>query len=330
MLGHYVSALEYVGGAIEWQGPSSNRGAGIILHTEEVIDPDKLPTWMRRWAARPSMDPGLDRVPDAALGVASAHIDFEALVEVLRAMTPSSGQRKLDNLLLSLSGLMLGRDLKAEILPKIGPAAFAYVATNPDSGQGRGLSYVLSVDLKEEPGKNGVAAALANGLRTFLALYALDEKHGHGQLEVESREIQGVSITTLSPTSPFAYAFGQGRLVIGGTAESVARAIRSEVPTNRHFSQLRAAYFPQAETFLCVDLETVRTFAESHRAAIARRLASRNKKSVEDAQRDLDLALALMGEFRDVFVTSTIAPDARSTHRMLGLIAPTESPTTRP
>ncbi|AGA29665.1 hypothetical protein [Singulisphaera acidiphila] len=330
MLSRYVDALEYIGCAIELRGASSDRGAGIILHTEEGINPDKLPLWMKRWAARPSIDPPLDRVPNSALGVASAHIDFEALEDVLRSMTPSSGQRRLDNLLLGLSGVMLGRDLRTEILPKLGPAVFAYLATTVDSGQGQGFSYVLSVALKGEPGKNGVAAALENGLRTFFALYALDEKHDHGQLEVESREIQGVSITALSPTSPFAFAFGQGRLVIGGIAEAVAGAIHSEASTNRRFSQLRATYFPQAETFLCIDLEKVRTFAESHRTAIARRLALRNEKTVENAQRELDLALALMGEFRDLFVTSVITPDARSAHRMLGLIAPTESPAKLP
>ncbi|WP_406700245.1 hypothetical protein V5E97_15595 [Singulisphaera sp. Ch08] len=330
MLSHYLNALEYVGGAIEWRKAAANRGGGIILHTEEVIDSAQLPSWMTRWANRASIEPAFNRVPTTALGVASAHVDFEALEMVIRSATPSSGQRKLDNVLLSLSGLMLGRNLRTEILPRLGPAVLSYVETNPDSGEGRGLSYVLSVDLKEEQGKNGVASALENGLRTLLAIYALDSKHGHGQLELESRQIQEVKVTNLSPNSPFAYAFGQGRLVIGGTAEAVARALSPQVSTNRSFSQLRADYFPKAETFLCIDLEKVRTFAENHRSTIARRLASRNKKAVEDAERDLDLALALMSEFGDLFVTTTIAPDSRSAHRMLGLVAPSEPRTTRP
>ncbi|SIN89298.1 hypothetical protein SAMN05444166_1478 [Singulisphaera sp. GP187] len=335
MLGHYLKALEYMGAAIEWRGTSSTStpdlGVGIILHTEEVIDSDKLSSWMKHWAARPGMDPVLDRVPSAALAVASAHFDFEAIEEVIRSMTPSSGQRKLDNLLLGLSGLLLGRDLRAEILPKLGPGVLAYVEANPGSGQSGGLSYVLSVDLKAEPGKPEVADALENGLRTFLALYALDAKHGNGQLELESREIiPKVAVTNLRPTSPFAFAVGQGRLVIGVTAEAVTRAIQPQAATHRNLSQLRAAYFSQAETFLCVDLEKVRAFAEAHRAAIARNLASRNKKPVEEAERDLELALGLMGEFRHLFVTSAIAPDARSAHRMLGLIAPPKPSATLP
>lgn len=331
ILVRYVSALEYLGAALEWRRSTPAQGAGLIFHTEEVIDPEKLPGWLKHWAARAAVAPALDQVPASALAVVSAHFDFEGIPEILRAITPSSGQRKLDNLLLSLRGILLGRDLGTEILPHLGPAVVAYVMTPTESARGRGLLYVLSLDLKEEPSKkNEVAAALENGFRTFLALYALDEKHGKGQLEVESREIQGFSITSLSPTSPFAFAIARGRLILGGTAEAIATAISSDTKPNRRFAQLRADYFPQAETFLCVDLEKVRIFVESRRTAIARRLAARNKKSVGESERELGIILSLMGEFRDVFVSSTIAPDARSAHRMLGLIAPQEPASTPP
>lgn len=320
MLAHYLNALDYVGAAIEWRGATSTRGAGIILHTEEVIDPAKVAAWAKQWAARPSIEPNLDRVPSSAIAVASAHVDFEGFEEFIRSLTPASGQRKLENGLRSVSGLMLGRDLRTAILPKLGPAVLAYMEPKRD----RGLSLVATIDVKDEAGGNGVAAALDNGLRTLLSIYALDSKHGDGQLQVETRELGGGRVTALTPSSPFAYALSQGRLVLGPTVESVARAIGSEASTNRGFAKLRATYFPSAETFLAADLERLRTYAESNRDAIARRIASRNRSTVENALRDLEQALSLMGLFHDAFLTSSITPDARSAHRMLGLVAPAE------
>ncbi len=131
-----------------------------------------------------------------------------------------------------------------------------------------------------------------------------------------------MTLTALSPASPFAYAVGRGRLVLGRTPASVARAL-SAPPADRLFTQLRAAYFPDAETFLCADLERIHRFADSHRAAIARRIATKNQGTLEGARRDLDQALALMGLFREAFVTSGLAADSRTAHRMLGLIVRT-------
>jgi len=45
LVGRYVSAMDYLGAALTWRD-------GIVLHTEEVLDPQKLDPWVRRWAAQ--------------------------------------------------------------------------------------------------------------------------------------------------------------------------------------------------------------------------------------------------------------------------------------
>lgn len=320
MLGRYVEALVYLGAAVEWRPGSPASRPALLLHTEEVIDPEKLPAWLRHWASRPAARPRLAEVPAGVLAAASAHVDFLALDEMIGALTPSQGQPRLDNLRLVLSGLMLGRDLRSAILPNLGPGVLAYLETQDAAGGAAGLSLVVSVDGIDNGGEAGIAAALDNSLRTILAAYALHAKHGRGQLQVESRLAGEVPVTALSPSSPFAYAVGHGRLVLARTAESVARAVSAERPAARHFLDLQARYFAGSETFLCADLEALHRFANSHRGAIARRIAAKHRSNPDDTRRDLDQALALMALFGDGFVTTRLASDARSAHRTLGLI----------
>jgi hypothetical protein len=317
LLSDYLTAVDYAGAALEWRD-------GFILREEEAINAGKLPLWLQHWARRPSITPRLDRVPSTALAMASAHVDAQALEEIVRELTPKASRRKLDNVLLALGGVMLGNDVKSAILPHLGPGTLAYL--EPPASRGAGFSLIAMVDLG---GEAGVASALDNALRTLLAVYALDLKHGDGQLQVETSESHGAKLTTLRPTSPFAYAVSADRLVLGKSAESVARALEPSSVPAAGFSRLRAAYFPEVETFVCADLEAIHRFADAHRQAFARRIASDRNSTPEQAARDLDRALALMALFRHAFVTSAISPDGQAIHRTAGLIARGAGPAPR-
>ncbi len=69
--------------------------------------------------------------------------------------------------------------------------------------------------------------------------------------------------------------------------------------------------------------------ADRLREPLLRRIAARRRAGPEAAARDLDQALALVALFRGAFVTSTMAADASSVHRTLGLIAREAAPATR-
>jgi hypothetical protein len=321
LVGRYLGAMDYLGAALQWRD-------GLVLQTEELLDPDKLDPWVRRWAARPpERAPSLSRVPATALAVASVQADFVALLDVLRLIIPEPQQQRLENLILTLNGLLLGRDLQAEILPQMGPGVIAYAEppgadrTSPEEG----FSKVFIVGLASA---TGLTDALENALQTFLSSYALDPRHGGGQLRLESREVAGRTVTALTPSSPLAFAVENDRLILGSTRAAVARALTSTTtPAAASLEALRTREFPQAGSFLWLDLARLHDDLVSRRPAIVARLAARNHSSVEKADRDLDQAVALTTLFQQAYATSRIEPDATAVHRALRLIArPTAAP----
>jgi hypothetical protein len=319
LLGRQVQAMDYLGAAIEWRD-------GVILHVEEALDPKKLDPWLRNWAAQTSSNPLAHALPSAALAVATAHVDFPAVLDVVRALMPESERPRLDNLLLALNGLLLGNDPTALLAyPHAGPGLLAYVEPPgaPDARPFLPVVFVVNLGEDQDPvagAEPAAAAPLDNALRTLLALRALDVKQGE-PLRVETREVGGRKVTMLSGSSPFAYAIASGRLVLGNSAEAVARAFTQPLRSNSGFTRLQATYFPKVESFACVDLEAVYQLADAHRPWLVRRIAAKHQQPEADAARDLDQALALVHLFRSAFLTSAIAPDATSIHRSLGLIA---------
>jgi hypothetical protein len=136
--------------------------------------------------------------------------------------------------------------------------------------------------------------------------------------------VRGISVTALSGSkTPFAFALVEDRwLVLGTTPEAVAALVVArdrEDPSE--FSRVRAAEFPESETFAFVDLKAVTAWADMHRPALARRLAKGKGASDASAARDLDEALALFRLFRAGFAVSRIEPDYSSAHRTLGLLS---------
>jgi hypothetical protein len=326
MIGRYVGAVEYVGAALQWRD-------GLILHTEETIDPAKLDPGFRRQAdAGPSRSPWRG-VPATALALVSIRADFGALLDAARGAMSEAGRAKVDDLLLVLGGLMLGHDARADILPRLGPGLSVFVdaPAAPGAGTRPGIPVVALLDAKGAEGGSrvDVSAALDNALRTFLAFRGLDEKAGGGPRRVVTREVRGVPVTTLERWAPFAYAVAADRLAVGRPPQAVARALGGGEASGSPLTTLRAAYFPEAETFACADLAALHAAADRLREPLANRIAARRREGPEAAARDLDQALALMALFRGAFLTSTMAADASSVHRMLGLIARDVAPAAR-
>src|SRR5262249_50742272 len=96
LLAGYVGALEYLGAAVEWNGAAQPR-RGLMVQSEEALDPDRIPAWLRRWAARPSSGPRAERVPPDVLAIASLHVDFGAVEDAIRSVVPATQQHRLEN-----------------------------------------------------------------------------------------------------------------------------------------------------------------------------------------------------------------------------------------
>ena len=150
------------------------------------------------------------------------------------------------------TGLLLGQDLRTRILSNLGPGLVAYLDSpvEPTAGAGQGLPagrgsmfpVVVAIGLSQGSAGGAriaesdapavtLAAALDNGLRTLIALTALDEKRGDGRSQIATRNVAGATVTTLDVPIPFAYAVDrmQARLVMGTSAGAVARYLENSV-----------------------------------------------------------------------------------------------------
>src|SRR5690606_26076309 len=107
------------------------------LHSHEAIDPGQLDEPLRRWASRPGDASALlRRLPPAPLLVAAGRIDFAALTEEVMSLLDGDQQAKAENLLTVLSGLLLGKDPRSEILPNLGPGVIAYLVRDESANVG--------------------------------------------------------------------------------------------------------------------------------------------------------------------------------------------------
>lgn len=308
-LARYFGSLEYAGICLEWRD-------GLVAHMHELFDPAKVEPWIKRWAsATKRIDPAFVRIPGSALAVATASVDFAAVGALIDSLTPDAGKAKLQNLAEVLRGALLGRDLATAILPNLGPGLLAY-AEAPQNGDSKGgVPMVLAIQV----GDSGVAAAIDNALRTFLAVYALDEKHEQGRLRVVSREVGVTKVTSLDSATPFAYGVDRGRVVIANSAEAVIRALSSEV--DPRLTKIREKYFPGIESFAWLDLLALHKVCTANRERLVKHLAETHHRSGEAEGPDLDQVLAFIDLFQAAYLTSEVSSDASAIHRSFGLIA---------
>ena len=334
MLVRYLASVEYAGLALTWNDRS------IVIRSVETLDPSRLDAWLRHWAGdtRPT-DGELVRVPPTALALASCHFDGIALLDGLCQLVPTLDQPRLANIETALGGLLLGQDVRTQVLPRLGPSILAYLDTPPETDEEGAapskpspaslwpfpLVMVVSLGVAQAPATSPtLAAAVDNALRTVLAITSLDDKRAKGRSRITSRVIAGTTVTTLDPPIRFAYAVDHAarRLILSTSADAVVRYLEnSEDPKgDERFLRLRAAAFADAPTYACVDLDAINQLAGKHRARLLQFLAARQNRPVVEVDHDLAQVLALAKLFRAGFITSRLQPDATAVHRSAGLI----------
>ena len=344
MLERYLKAVEYAGASLEWSD------AGIVLHTVETLDRSKLEPWLVRWAGdQAQVDLTLARVPATAIALASGHLDAPSFYEAICRIVPEEDRTKLTNLETLFGGLLLGQDLRTRILPQLGPGVIAYLESPPEEPSNAGASAarapeapsstsvfagVLVTSLRKSSGPPSepepsasrvtVAAAIENALHTVLALAALDEKRNNGRSQIITRPVADSNVTALSSSTPFAYALddGRSRLILSTSPEAAARYLEtaSKPQAGARFRQFRARAFPDAQTFLCVDLTALSTLAARRHEPLVQLLATRNNRPPADVERDLAQVVALARLFDAAFLTSRFEPEAAAVHRRAGLL----------
>src|SRR5262249_11551107 len=96
---------------------------------------------------------------------------------------------------------------------------------------------------------------------------------GRGGVPAPGVRARGASVTTVDRMAPFSFAAEGDRVAIGRPAESVARGLGDENAAGSRLAALRAAYFPDSETFACADLVALHAIADRAREPLTRRIA---------------------------------------------------------
>ncbi len=324
---NYFEALEYIGIGLDWRD-------GIVIQTEEVLRPDRLDSRLRRWSqgAVPTSLAGR-RVPDAALALVALNVDFPAAFDLLKDFTSETQQPRLENLETILNGILLGHDLRTDILPQLGPKVLFSLEPSFTNGKISGpLARVLSISLNPKSGDHArLDEAIVNALRTYLAAYALDSQHARGQLRLERREVEDRSVYALRPRTPLAFAIDGGQLLLANNAEALAHVLTNH-PAGVGGSgggvldRLRKLPIDLSGSFAWLDVAGLQHYVEIHRKNLVVRLAAQQKRPEAEVRQDLVQAVALMALFQDAYFTSSLSPDASSMHRTFGLLARDPAP----
>jgi hypothetical protein len=307
-----LAAVEYAGLAIEWRD-------GFVAHLHATLDPKAVGEPLRRWAKGSGDASALIRhLPPTTLAFAVGRVDFAALHDLVSGAL-GVGRERAELVDSIAKGLLLGKDLRRDVLPNLGPGVLVGLGEPTAEGAEAPWPVVLAVALGDRAEEAGVPAAVENALRTVGGLIALGHKDEDGQ-GPRTRERDGVRVTTL-PGGRFAFAVGRGLLVLGNAPEAVAAFAREgNGGPGARFDRVRAAYFKDSESFAYADLDRLVRVADARRDGLARRLAARRDRPDDDARRDLDRSLDLLRLFRAAFATAAPAPDATSLHVRLGFI----------
>ncbi len=307
-----LKGLDYLGAAVEWRD-------GPVVHLHQTFDLEKIPPALRPRSSGEEISADvLSRVPRTAIAVAAWRWDLPSSFDALLALIPESERPRVEATQTALQGILMGKDLRREILPALKPGGIAFV----DLREPLALpSFAAAIDVTDRP---DVSEALENAVRTLAALISLDKTRKDGPIRVEVATHEGLRVSRLIGASQcIAFAATAKQFLIGPDEATLRRLFSdapSALPLDGTLSRLQASYFPRSDGFVAADLAAVYRYALANREALVRREVEKRGGKSADADRDFQRALDLLEPFGGAFLTWDIAGDGRSAHQSLGLI----------
>lgn len=309
--------------------------ARLVLQALEPIGTLGLALWVqdgltlqahesRVQPIEPERSPGeplhglLSQLPAEPLALVAGQLDWAGALKVFLDLLNARDRARVENLLDAISGVMLGQDLRLQVLPRLGTAA-AVLLSRPDNA---GPVWLCAF---EYSGAAHLRPALANMGRTILALLALDENLVPEGTRPEFASQDGLDQGRLAGlSSPLVYRLSDRWLALG-TAESALSGMPSTFgsPTEpAGLARLQAERFPHAYVFAMADLGRLRRLASTQRARLIESLAARASRASGDIERDLDGVLGLMGLFEHAWLAHQADPEGTGWRQTLRLSSP--------
>jgi hypothetical protein len=315
MLTRYLAAVTQVGFAIEWRD-------GLMFHSHEVLEPEKLDPWLRKWLTRPASPVvSLANVPSTAVAVISANLDFEAIGEAARELISNSDRASIANLKLVAQGILLGHDPMTWIVPRLNSTILLYLDVEPDPNARPSMPWVAVVGWSSRDGLDDLTGPIDNALRTLFAFVAVDNANRPSKLKVETRTVGEARTTALldEKRTVVAYRSFHDQLTLSNSLEAIARLGNGS--SNPTLSEFRAKYAANAETFLIVDAQRLAHEVKRLQGPIAKKLAAKSRRAVDATERDLAQLIELVSLFRAFTFATLTTKDATEIHRSIGFIA---------
>jgi hypothetical protein len=269
------------------------------LRLAVLARPGDLPDWARTPFTRTPRPSAVWRhVPDDALLVLAARTDFPALAAQLLELMPAKDRRKATDDLQRMLGGLTALDLRADVLPNVGPDWGVCVLP---PGPADAYPHVLAA-LEIHPGDKAekVDQTVLRGLQLAATLAVLQHNAGHpNPLKLQTVKQDAVEVHVLSGDQALpaglrpAFALKGGFLLLATSPDAIAAFRRRDDTTA-----------PAGATpLLRVALDRGRALLQSRRDAVAENLQKRQSLSRDEADRKVSDLLDLLGVFDRVDLT---------------------------
>jgi hypothetical protein len=232
--------------------------------------------------------------PDNALFAAGGRLDTAALYDLLGEWLTPASRETLSGGLARGVGAVIGRDVRKELLPAIGPDWGLCLTAPPADSKSWAPRMLFAVRVAPGEGSDPIDEAILSGVQTAAQMAVL----GHntrtpGQPislrtivldKIKVRCIQGE--TTFPPGVKPAFALKAGYLVFASTPEEIQRF------------KIAPSFVIGSSPLLRMSLKDLRAYLDTHRDALAAEMARRDGITKEKAREKLD-GLRRVGEWID-------------------------------
>ena len=306
-----LGGLDYIAAAVEWRD-------GPIFHFHESLNAEVSTTLRFLFEAEPIPADVFGHVPRTAIAVAAWRWDLPGLFDVMLSYLPEADRPRAEAAQAAIQGLLMGKNLRSEVLLALKPGGLAYV----DIPEPHGMpALVATIDVMDRP---EVSAALENALRTVAALSSLDKERKQGPIRIETSDRDSLRVTRLANgTHSPCFASNANHFVIGSN-EVVVRHVLTKpsrpVNGNTSLERLRSLFFPNSQGFLAADLVALHRYALANRETLVRGEAETRGGKTNEAAREFQRVLDLIEPFEGAFASWDRGADGRSLHQVIGLV----------
>lgn len=313
---------------------------GAVVELIAQCDPETAGDAWKELTAQTAGEPGfLAKTPPSALGVTTGRGtfgEFATLVAALSRVQDPAGAQRGEQV---ASGLLLGRDLLADVLKPLRGNWGFYVqaavttAGEDDAAERMPLDAVAAWELPESSdgverrGGPSLRKSLENALDFGLNLWAIDRnsKPGNPLAVIRSATHAGVQVRWLEGlgvVSP-AYAFADRYLVVATSPAAVADFVKRDASDSllqlADYQRWSAACFSQSSHVTFLNLAEVRRTLGEHRPQFVQQIAKLRGATVEQVAARLERLDPLLNLFDGAFAAATIEPSR--VHIVFGAVA---------